>query len=91
MLTLHAVGIERLLVVALWEGDDAGRAPVPLAVLHPGHEVTHLVLLGGELVRVGPGVIVLAVHPVGVQAPAVLLEEGGHWKRAMASVAASPQ
>jgi hypothetical protein len=77
-LTLETVWVKLLLVGALGQWDDARGAPVPASALRPADKVAHVVLGGGELpVRV-TGVVVLAVHPVGVDPPVLVGELVGN-------------
>ena len=57
-----------------------GVAPVEAGPLigEPLEEVPHVLLGGVELPVVLAGVVVLAVHPVGVQLPPVVGEQLGH-------------
>lgn len=71
-LTLQAVRIELLFVIALGQRDDARGSPVPAPGLGPADEVPGVVLGGGELAAGAAGVVVLAVHPVGVNSPVLV-------------------
>ena len=73
-LTLEAVGVEsRVLPVgALGERPDPRGAPRPARRLRLGHEVAEGLLGRVELHGAVAGVVVLAVHPVGVQPPVLV-------------------
>ena len=82
-LTFEAVGVKpRVLPVgALGERPDPRGAPRPARGLRLGHEVAEGLLGRVELHGAVAGVVVLAVHPVGVQAPVLVRHELGHCER----------
>ena len=79
-LTLEAVGLKFLFILAIWQRQDIRCAPIPLRLLHFDKKVLHIILGCIEFSIGCACIIVFAINPIRMQSPGFSLEQVRDWK-----------